>query len=417
MPDDLDFRKENGTNAAEAPQTEGAPKETPKFVVNISDEEFTSIPVGDATGTDGRKPAKKKRGWLRVLITVGAILFVCGYMAYYALTGINDLTGMGKYDSAADVDIPQNPSIYAVAKLLGRAQVIDRPLVFTVYAKMRGYTAKFTEGTFPLNSNMSYDQILSVLYAPVDNSQVVRLTFPEGITAAEIAATLEKAGVCSAADFLQVLSGSVDYGYEFEQMMPQNGLRLFKYEGYLFPDTYDFFIGEKPESVAKKFLANFNSKVTSDLYDKMRDMGFTLDQALTLGSIIQKEASGTDSMATVSSVFHNRLNKPSAFPSLQSDVTVFYVNNTIKPALQKTNQEMYDAYNTYKCTGLPVGPICNPGIDAIKAALYPANTNYYYFVTDSLGKYYYATTFDQHEVNIAKAKAASANVHGTDAGN
>ena len=121
-------------------------------------------------------------------------------------------------------------------------------------------------------------------------------------------------------------------------------------------------------------------------------------------------------MTRVSSVFHNRINNPEAVGGLlQSDVTIFYVNKNIKPYLSYTNQEMYDAYNTYKCVGLPVGAICNPGLDAIRAALYPEESNYYYFVTDNEGNFYYASTLDEHNANIATADRVNAELEKAEA--
>ena len=141
----------------------------------------------------------------------------------------------------------------------------------------------------------------------------------------------------------------------------------------------------------------------------------TLDQVITLASVIQKEAGNADEMGMVSSVFHNRIDDASAgLPLLQSDVTILYVESDIKPYQSRATQEVYDAYNTYVCKGLPVGPICSPGLDAIKAAIHPEESQYYFFVTDINGKYYYGKTLDQHYANVRKAAAAGGAKHGTD---
>ena len=127
--------------------------------------------------------------------------------------------------------------------------------------------------------------------------------------------------------------------------------------------------------------------------------------------MIQAEAGGGGykEMCYVSSVFHNRLDHPEVVTGmLQSDVTIFYVNDNIKPYLNYTDQDMYDAYNTYKCIGLPVGAICNPGLDAIQAALNPEETDYYYFLTDDSGKFYYARNQAEHEYNDAAAAQVNA---------
>ena len=268
-------------------------------------------------------------------------------------------------------------------------------------------------GDYVLNSNMSYDQIIAALRAGDTVREEVRVTFYEGLSMREIADLLEEDGVCGADEFIEYVE-SADYEYEFCQLIPEDGLRFRRMEGYLFPDTYDFYKGENVASVAKKFLRNFASRVYNDLYDEIQDAGMTLDEAVTLASIIQEEASNEEEMATVSSVFHNRMENESAgLPMLQSDVTVHYIENDIKVYQSRTTQEIYDAYNTYVCRGLPVGPICSPGLAAIKAAIHPEETSYYFFVTDVNGNYYYSRTLDEHYANVYKAQRVGIS-HGTD---
>ncbi len=257
---------------------------------------------------------------------------------------------------------------------------------------------------------MSYDEIIYALRAGDERDDVVELTFPEGFTAHDIGARLEENEVCSEKEFINALN-TVNFGYEFEEKIPQDENRYIKLEGYIFPDTYYFFKDENPESVARKFLAAFNKRVTSDYYERMEEMGLTLDETLTLASIVQKEASNPEYMADVAAVFYNRLDASDIFPRLESDVTINYVENDIKPYITETNQDMYDAYNTYECTGLPVGPVCNPGLDAIKAVLYPSSHDYYFFISDKDGNYYYAETVGEHEANIDEAGLEDS--HGT----
>ncbi|MBR5872694.1 MAG: endolytic transglycosylase MltG, partial [Oscillospiraceae bacterium] len=179
------------------------------------------------------------------------------------------------------------------------------------------------------------------------------------------------------------------------------------WEGYLFPDTYEFYTNSSPRSVIAKFIDNFNNKITAEYYERMQELGMTLDELITLASIIQSEAAYMDDMEKVSSAFHNRLAPGSGLPYLQSDVTYFYYTENIEPFVddEELSDKYLSAYYTYPNykAGLPVGPICNPGLNAIKAALYPANTNYYYFVTDFDGNFYYAATLSEHETNIIKA--------------
>ena len=144
-----------------------------------------------------------------------------------------------------------------------------------------------------------------------------------------------------------------------------------------------------------------SSKLTKERYDDAEKLGMTIDQVLTLASIIQKESGDPDDMYKISSVFHNRLKNWGENGKLQSDVTTFYA--------QTLPEQYRSAYDTYICSGLPVGAVCNPGLEAIKAALHPAKTNYYYFVADVNGKTYFARTLAEHERNIAIAAAVQPN--------
>lgn len=237
-------------------------------------------------------------------------------------------------------------------------------------------------------------------------SNTVRVTFPEGFTVLEIAERLEENDVCSAEDFLAVCNMPYE-GIETEN--PDE--RVFLLEGYVFPDTYEFYYNSSAESVLKKFIDNYNAKITDEIKAQAQAMGFTVDEILTLASIIQRECDeDIAECANVSSVFHNRLKSPS-FPRLQSDVTTYYISRKLADYLgydsekkkdeQNETVRMYmELYSTYYCTGLPAGPICNPGMKAIRAALEPAETDYVYFLTDPTGKdFYYASTLAEHNKN------------------
>ena len=369
---------------------------------------------GGGAAKSGKKGGGRGGRFFRAMLCVLVVLALSGFFAIFLLESANDLLGFNKADAQIEVVIPQEAQLGDISSILSEEGVISQPLTFQIYAKLRKMADSFQPGTYLLNSNMSYDEIMLALKNATNVTETIRLTFPEGMSLYEIAQMLEENKVCDAQAFIDVLQTG-DFDYEFIQMLPDDELRFYRLEGYIFPDTYDFFIGEKPISVAKKFLDAFNARVTSDLYDRMRDLNMTLDEAITLASIIQKEASNSEQMYMVSSVFHNRLER-AEFPSrmLQSDVTINYVENFIKPRLDITNQPMYDAYNTYVCTGLPVGPICSPGLDAIDAALYPDTSDYFYFLTDKEGRYYYAQTGDEHYRNEREAESAGGVDHGTD---
>ncbi len=229
-------------------------------------------------------------------------------------------------------------------------------------------------------------------------SNVVTVMFPEGTSVSQMAQMLEENGVCSASDFMAEANNPLNLeGFSFSIPNPEN--RTFLLEGYLFPDTYEFYRGESASSAIKRFLKNTESKLTAKIRAECDALGFTLDEILTLASIIQEEAGNPNEMYKVSSVLHNRL-QSKKFPRLQCDVATFYLRDYVKPYVDEARyEELIDLYNTYNCKGLPAGPITNMGIDAVKAALFPENSDWYYFVTDSDGVYYYAETWSGHLEN------------------
>ena len=232
--------------------------------------------------------------------------------------------------------------------------------------------------------------------------ETVRLTFPEGSTVDEMALILEEGGVCTAEEF-RAQANNVDllseYGFVLEN--PQN--RAFALEGYLFPDTYEFFVGEGAQSAIKRFLKNTQSKLGDDILKRCAQIGYTLDEILSIASIIQEEAGNPAEMGKVSSVLHNRL-ASAEYPKLQCDVSVVYLENHVKPYVSETEySKLAELYSTYKCEGIPEGPITNPGLDAINAALSPEETPYYFFISDSEGVYHYAETYKEHLELCAEA--------------
>lgn len=229
----------------------------------------------------------------------------------------------------------------------------------------------------------------------------VTVTFPEGLTVVQMAERLEENKVCSASEFI-ALTNNYEYiqtlGYSFTELITKPENRAFYLEGYIFPDTYEFYKNESPERALKRFLDNTERKLTAEYKERAEELGYTLDEIITLASIVQEESFTNASVKNVASVLHNRLRSPS-FSRLQCDVTIHYINDYVSNSAHLSGDTSIYAelYNTYKCSGLPAGPITNPGIAAIEAALYPAETNYYYFVTDSEWNYYYSSTYAQHK--------------------
>lgn len=235
---------------------------------------------------------------------------------------------------------------------------------------------------------------------PTTARPTATVTFPEGYTLVQIAEKLEESGVCQASDFV-ALTNNKEYimslGYTFLDTLFEKD-RAFYLEGYVFPDTYEFYLGDTAENVLSKILKNTAVKFTAEYETRAAELGYTFDEIITLASIIQEEAYTSESMTLISSVLHNRINS-SDYGKLQCDVTINYVNDyiTASPYLTGDTEKYKELYNTYKCDGVPQGPICCPGTDAVEAALYPDETDYYFFVTDSEWNYYFSETYAQHK--------------------
>jgi uncharacterized YceG family protein len=224
-------------------------------------------------------------------------------------------------------------------------------------------------------------------------SKTVKVTIPEGYSVAQTFDLLVKKGVCASTQQLYDTMSNYNFTYyPLVAEIPVNENRCFLLEGYLYPDTYEFYRLDKPENVIGKFLKNAESKITEDDRAKAESLGYSVYEILTIASLIEKETGNDNYRANISSVIHNRLKIKQL---LQLDCTINYVEYYIKPYITGDINRYNSYYNTYKCSALPAGPICNPGKKAIQAALNPAETNYLYFYSDTEGIYYFTATYDE----------------------
>ena len=345
------------------------------------------------------RPAKKKKGGILAICLAALVLAGIGYGVHTWV----DYSGTLQSSAEVTVEIPTGSSGRQIAAQLAEDGIISHKTVFYYYLRLNGSGANLKPGSYDLRSDMSYQQIVEALSAGNQREDVARITFPEGLSLREIADLLEEKGVCPADAFLDYLDTADLSRYDFVAELPDDD-RYHKLEGYIFPDTYDFYIGEAPASVAGRFLDRVEPIVDQEIRDRAQEMGMTIDEVVTLASVIQAECSYPSEMANVSGVFHNRLDDPANYPKLQSDVTIFYIRDEILPYAGSDTEDFYDQlYNTYIHSGLPVGPICSPGEDALKAALYPTDHDYYYFITDKESNFLYAETLAEHNANIRKA--------------
>ena len=362
--------------------------------------------------------APKKGGvWKKILLVVLLLLVLAaGGTALFACSEIN---GSGKPGAEVTVSIPQGSGVAAIANRLKQAGVIRSSYLFRWYVGQKGAAARLQYGDFTVSTGASYEELIETLseYAKADT---VRLTFPEGTTALSIAQKMEDAGLCSAEDFLREANEGDFSAYKFWQYVPEDKDapdRFMKCEGYLFPDTYEFLKGDTVHNYVATFYAQFDAQITEEMYQKLEEQGMTLNELVTLASFVQEEA-GNSQDSNVAQVFRNRLAEGSPYPRLQSNTSSHiqsdadnnYLWNWVAPyygGWDNIPENIVSAYDTYHTAGLTPGPISNPGIAAIRAALDPQPDeearDAYFFVTDLKGHYYYAHTLSEHNANCQTA--------------
>ena len=355
--------------------------------------------------------------FLGVVLSVAAIC-VGVFLAWKVIVGLMDYTGMAKKSHEADIVIDSTMNVDDIAETLHENGIIEMPWLFKTYINMKDEAEGFLDGEYTVNSTMSYSNIITLLKTVRQYTNTVTVMIPEGYNAQQIGQLLEENLVCRADDFEKYYRSKLEK-YDFEEQITVTENRFYALEGYLFPDTYEFYViddlPDKPsmdtsqyaKQAAEKMYSNFQNKITKKMYARAKELGMTFDEVVTLASIIQKEGTNEENMANISSVFHNRLKNMYEYPHLQSDTTDNYIEDVIRPNIPSSSLALYEnvitAYDTYTCEGLPAGPICSPGLEAINAALYPAETDYYYFLSSSDGVFYYASTVEKHEQNIIDA--------------
>ncbi len=350
--------------------------------------------------------------WLISVVIVGAMA------AMFIITGIDDMLAIKRTDSSTvEIEIPQNPDLDTVAETLVTNGIIDEPIYFKLFANMTKSADDFTQGTYEMQKNMDYEAIINYLLSSSNRMDTVSVTITEGENVVEIANTLKEAGALDDVDeFLELLkSDDFDEDFSFLAAISNGTSRYYKLEGYLYPDTYEFYENEEPASIIYTFLNNYETKINEKQevsgYSKnvsietmieQSDTDYSLDEIITIASIIQAEAADTDDMYYISSILHNRLSADldMGVSNLGLDSTRYYPYRTAADVPESLGSDYVSDYDTYDNKGLPAGPICNPGMEAIIAAINPNSTDYYYFCHDSSGTAYYASTLYEQNANL-----------------
>ena len=374
-----------------------------------------------------QRPRKKRKKGFNLMGTLLYVAFVIGVSTLLAAVGwvaANDLLALNKAEHSAIITLPDDiftsrevtvetedgtetetelvVDMDYVIDTLKENGIIEYGLLFRLYSIFSDAQVKMTPGTYQLDTDMDYRAIVTNLGSNSASRQQVTVTIPEGFTVAQIFQRLEDEGV-STVEKLNEMAATHDYAFSFLQEIPLG--EPTRLEGYLFPDTYDFYMGEDPLTVINKMLVNFDRRFTDEMRAEAQANGYSVRDIVIIASMIERETDGTD-RATISSVIYNRWQNTGAETAgyLGVDATLVY-------ALGRTiTQDDYTAdtpYNTYTNQGLPPGPISNPGMASINAAMEPESTNYYYYALGNDGTHSFFRTLSEQQNFIAQQRAES----------
>ena len=379
----------------------------------------------DDEDDDAPPPSKPKRKtgkrFIPLFVKIIAYVVIVGVIAVGLGYGIwecaRDVLAFGRSSEKLTVVVKPDDTVEDIAQMLEDRGVIKYPWLFKFYCNFTDSGDRMDPGSYVISYNYDYHALVSGMIASSPDRVTVRVTIPEGYTCAQIFSLMEENKVCSAAD-LKAAAASKAFDYWFLDGIPYGAEN--RLEGFLFPDTYDFYESDDPERVLDKLLSNFQKKFSDDaqarleafngvLAERLRNAGydeeyiashtFSVYQLITVASMIEKETAGYDESANISSVIYNRLCHPADFPLLNIDATVIYaLGGKLDHPLTYEDTQVQSPYNTYVVQGLPAGPIANPGLDSISAALNPAETNYFYYALDKeTGYHHFSQTYDEHQ--------------------
>ncbi len=357
---------------------------------------------------------RKMNGRVNVnIITFLSIVIISTViLSSIAISCINDILAINRSSEIVTINIPENANTKEVIKILNENGLVKQRVFCNIFTDLtekmkKSKKPEYLNGVYYIKSNIGLEAMLNECKSVQVSAETIKLVFPEGWSIYQMIKKIDEYNVCKS-DYLYAALAETKFDYPFVSAIKVNDKRTQSLEGYFFPDTYEFFINENANSALRRLVSNFDEKWTDDYTQRTQELGISIDDVITIASIIQKEAANEDQMTLISSVIHNRLAKSSEFPALDCNSTKDYITNFVKPVLGEANANTYmDAYNTYITVGLPPGPICNPGLKAIEAALYPQDTNYYYFQHDDSGKIYMAKTLDEQNKNTMEVLRAN----------
>ena len=351
-----------------------------------------------SSGPGGQRPRKKRR---RSPVARVLLYLVCVVVASTLLAGIgwllaNDLCALNKEYKEVTIEVTQDDTVGSVSRKLKDEGLIEYRWFFNLFAWISDADEKIGEGTYTLNTDMDYRALIIGMTGSSGanlSAETVRVTIPEGYTVTQTINLLAENGV-NTVEELTDAAANYDFDYTFlDDSLKGSVSRL---EGYLFPNTYDFYVGENAAHALSRLLDEFNRQMSDDVMALVEESGRSLQEIITIASLIEEETDGTD-REKIASVIYNRLNNPSYETGglLQIDAALVYATGHTE--LTEADMAVDSPYNLYTHAGLPPTPISNPGFASIRAALQPADTNYYYYVLGSDGLHIFSETYAEHQ--------------------
>ena len=353
--------------------------------------------INEVEAASAPAPKKKRRkGKFNWKIYVAAVVLGSMLLAGIGWILANDLCALDKGDETYTVTIEEGDGVFKIASKLKKAGIIKYKLLFVITSPLFHAKDTIQPGSYELNTDMDYNCIIDSMQQGSSVAETVKVTIPEGYSVQETIQLLADSDVSNVEDLTEAAKNHV---FDYTFVDNENLGSITRLEGFLFPDTYEFFHKEDAVSALDRLLSNFQNRVSGDLLTDIENSQYSLREIVTLASIIEKEAIGDDEeRANISSVFYNRLSGDNSEigTALQSDATIYYALHIAGMDDTQFSTDLDSPYNTYKYGGLPAGPICNPSLSSIKAAVHPNDTGYYYFAYGKDGVSHFFRTYDEH---------------------
>lgn len=353
-----------------------------------------------------RSRRHKNSGCAGTMVYVIAVVGASLVISLAAIFTANDVFAFVKDNAMQQFYVSENTKLTDLAKDLDKQGIINYGTVFKAYLAVKGDSADdVLAGEYQLNPSMDYGQIIDKL-TNSSSSDTLQITIPEGYSVAQVRQLLLDNHVCTADALDKVLN---QYPFKHDFLQDEKPVEEGWLEGYLFPDTYEIYKGNgSVVDTVNKMLNNFASRYGSEITDGANELGRSMHDIVTVASLVEREAQRDDERARIAGVIYNRLNNSSEFPYLQVDASVLYGLGRTSGKLTDEDLKSDSPYNLYTAEGLPPGPICNPGYASLYAASHPESHDYYYYVAMPDGSHLFASSYEEHQRNIATSNAAQA---------